>query len=142
MRYNYTTTTDSTQVSTETVAGPTSTLTTTSTQLVTSTVTTTEFTNGTVSPLSVYAMANTTIPGNPDEIGFDDGKIFVADAFQNELTIVNETDGSIIGAITLPGSVASQIVGDPDTGVVYVGVDGCINVYGFRTVVSAASHSL
>ncbi len=98
-------------------------------QTTSSTSTSTQPTSGAEPSISSVLAANITISGFPGEIVVNPNtsRIYLADEFANELTVLDASTHSVVGTITLPGTPQSGIAVDTTSNMVYVPVAGCTN---------------
>ncbi len=100
-------------------------ITTTFTEVLTSTVDAT-WSPGQPIPVSGVETANVTIGGAPRTIAVDpnDSRIYVADYFSDNLTVIDASSHSVIATIAMPAANDNGIAVDYSTGMVYVLVSG------------------
>ena len=81
-------------------------------------------------PISKVETANVTIGGSPRTIAIDPdtGRIYVADYFYNNLTVVDAATNAVVARILLPANDNNGIAIDPNTNMVYVLVEGGVAV--------------
>ena len=81
-------------------------------------------------PISEVETASVTIGGSPRTIAVDPatGMIYVADAFYNNLTVVDAVTNAVVARILLPANDNNGIAIDPGTNTVYVLVEGGVAV--------------
>lgn len=81
-------------------------------------------------PVSMVETANITIGGSPRTIAInpDTNRIYVADYFSNNLTVVDAITNSIVTRITLPANNNNAIAVDYNTDTIYVLVEGGVAV--------------
>jgi len=81
-------------------------------------------------PISEVETANVTIGGAPRTIAIDPntGRIYVADYFYNNLTVVDAATNAVVARILLPANDNNGIAIDPNTNMVYVLVEGGVAV--------------
>jgi len=79
-------------------------------------------------PISSVETANISIGGSPRTIAIDPNtnRVYVADFFYNNLTVVDPTTNSVVARIALPADDNNGIAVDPNTNMVYVLVEGGI----------------
>ena len=73
-------------------------------------------------PVASIETANITVGGAPRAIAVNpnDNRIYVADWFSNNLTVVDASSHSVVAKITLPASSNNGIAIDSNTNMVYV----------------------
>jgi YVTN family beta-propeller protein len=77
-------------------------------------------------PISSVEAANISIGGSPRTIAIDPStnRVYVADFFYNNLTVVDSKTNSVVARIALPADDNNGIAVDPNTNMVYVLVEG------------------
>ena len=90
------------------------------------TTTTSTASPGSPLPISSVETANISIGGSPRTIAIDPNtnRVYVADFFYNNLTVVDATTNSVVARVALPADDNNGIAVDPNTNMVYVLVEG------------------
>ena len=95
----------------------------------TTSVSSTSSTNSPV-PISKVETASVTIGGSPRTIAINPntGRIYVADYFNNNLTVVDSASNAVVARVLLPANDNNGIAVDPSTNMIYVLVEGGVAV--------------